>query len=124
MTAEESTKYLNSKRRSTVFIIVFVAVMAVLAIYSLSVNNFKMSFSEAWTVVWDRICGNIPDRATDYYGWIRDYMVMEQSVPRTVASILVGVVLAVSGAVMQTITRNPLTDPPSVYPPPPCWGTA
>ena len=111
MTAEESTKYLNSKRRSTVFIIVFVAVMAVLAIYSLSVNNFKMSFSEAWTVVWDRICGNIPDRATDYYGWIRDYMVMEQSVPRTVASILVGVVLAVSGAVMQTITRNPLTDP-------------
>ena len=54
MTAEESTKYLNSKRRSTVFIIVFVAVMAVLAIDSLSVNNFNFFYSAPKAIIYKR----------------------------------------------------------------------
>lgn len=38
-------------------------------------------------------------------------MVVNDNAPRTICGVCVGILLAVSGAVMQSITRNPLTDP-------------
>ena len=38
-------------------------------------------------------------------------IVVEQRIPRTVLAVLVGIALAVAGALMQGLTRNPLADP-------------
>ncbi len=40
-----------------------------------------------------------------------DYVVIEVNSPRAIAAILIGTILAVCGAVMQTITHNPLAEP-------------
>ncbi|WP_240916008.1 iron ABC transporter permease [Sanguibacter sp. HDW7] len=46
-----------------------------------------------------------PDGSND------SYIVHGLRVPRTIIGLLVGIALGVSGAVMQTLTRNPLADP-------------
>lgn len=38
-------------------------------------------------------------------------IVIEQRIPRTVLAVLIGIALAVAGALMQGLTRNPLADP-------------
>ena len=90
---------------------VLLAVLAVLSVYSLSINNFPVSFSEAIQAIINRINGIVPDRNTDYIAWMIDQVVIEINSPRTIGAFMVGTILAVSGAVMQTITRNPLAEP-------------
>jgi len=91
----------------TVLLIITVA----LSIYSLSVSNFHITLQEALDAIINRINGHIPDRQTDYIAWMIDYIVINDNVPRTIAAVLVGTVLAICGAVMQTLTRNPLAEP-------------
>ena len=85
-----------------------VALLAVLAIYSLSINNFKLTFEEAWTAVFNRIKGIEPET---YIDKMIDYVAIDVNAPRAIGAILVGTILAICGAVMQTITRNPLAEP-------------
>ena len=103
--------YLFTKKRSIIISLILVVAAFLLAVYSLSVHNFEISFPEAMRIVINHITGNIPSRETDYPGWIRDTVVMKYTAPRTIAAVIVGVILAVGGAIMQTLTRNPLTDP-------------
>lgn len=53
--------------------------------------------------VWRALTSNVSDNATS--------MLREIRFPRAAAAIFVGAALAVSGAIMQGLTRNPLTDP-------------
>ncbi len=78
---------------------------------SLSISRIDISFVQALQVVWNHLTGNVPSRAEDYLAWWTDYVVVNDNAPRTICGVCVGIVLAVSGAVMQSITRNPLTDP-------------
>jgi iron complex transport system permease protein len=48
---------------------------------------------------------------TEYSGTPADQIVVDLRVPRTVAALVVGAGLGVSGAVIQALTRNPLGDP-------------
>ena len=89
-------------------ILALLAVLAFLEIYSLSVNNFKVSFIEAWDAVLNRIKGVEP---VGYINKMIDYVVIEVDAPRALGAILIGTILSVSGVVMQTITRNPLAEP-------------
>ncbi len=79
--------------------------------YSLSVSRLEMTFAQALEAVWNHITGNVPSRAEDYQAWWRDYVIVNDNAPRTICGACVGIVLAASGAAMQSITRNPLTDP-------------
>ncbi|MEV5831461.1 iron chelate uptake ABC transporter family permease subunit [Spirillospora sp. NPDC052242] len=54
-------------------------------------------------VVWDALRGV---GSGEEYGMVRDLRI-----PRTVAGVLVGVGLGVAGALIQSLTRNPLADP-------------
>ncbi|WP_422115588.1 FecCD family ABC transporter permease [Brachybacterium sp. UNK5269] len=54
-------------------------------------------------IVWDAL--------TAYDGGLADHVVIRSRLQRTVAGIAVGAALAVAGAAMQGMTRNPLADP-------------
>ncbi|MBM7704150.1 FecCD family ABC transporter permease [Metabacillus iocasae] len=65
-----------------------------------------MVFGAAETTVWD-----VWLALTSQDGSDKVMMLQEIRLPREIAAIFVGAALAVSGAIMQGITRNPLADP-------------
>ena len=87
--------------------VILCVLIVISAIYSLKVNSFEMSFKEAWTAVFNRIMGIEP---STYHESMIDYVAIDVNAPRTIAAVLVGATLAICGAVMQTLTRNPLTN--------------
>ncbi len=89
-------------------IIALLVLMTMLAVYSLSVNNFKVSFMEACEAIYNRIAGIEPE---GYIAGMIDYVVIEVNAPRAIGAIAVGTTLAICGAVMQSVTHNPLSEP-------------
>lgn len=87
-------------RRARALLVVALALLVLAVVLSLAVGARPI----APAVVWQALVA--PD-ATD-----PDHLVvLTQRVPRTVVGLLAGAALAVAGAVMQGLTRNPLADP-------------
>jgi len=70
-----------------------------MAIFSISLGAKSIAF----TKVIDVLLGNDPDSL--------EAAIILQRIPRTVFGILAGGALGISGALMQSITRNPIADP-------------
>ncbi len=87
-------------RRARALLLIAVAALAVSIVLSLGVGARPI----APAVVWEAFVA--PDAANPDH-----IVVLSQRVPRTVIGILAGAALAVAGAVMQGLTRNPLADP-------------
>ena len=89
-------------RRSTAvrltWLVVGLAVLALLFVLSVAFGTRSVSVSE----VWSALGGDT--------GGIAEAAVIKR-VPRTVLALLVGAALALSGTTMQAVTRNPLADP-------------
>ena len=88
----------RSGRRRVVWLIVLLAVVAVVCVMSVTFGNRTVS---------------LPDIVAGLTGDIEsnNAAAVARRVPRTILALLVGAALAVSGAVMQGVTRNPLADP-------------
>ena len=80
-------------------IILCLALLSILAIFSISLGAKSIAF----TKVIDVLLGNDPDSL--------EAAIILQRIPRTVFGILAGGALGISGALMQSITRNPIADP-------------
>ena len=80
-------------------IILCLALLSILAIFSISLGAKSIAFSK----VVDVLLGNDPDSL--------EATIILQRIPRTVFGILAGGALGISGALMQSITRNPIADP-------------
>ncbi|MBR6038168.1 MAG: iron chelate uptake ABC transporter family permease subunit, partial [Candidatus Methanomethylophilaceae archaeon] len=65
---------------------------------------YDLSFVDCYRVIVDHITGNIVDETADD-------IVIYTRLPIGVFAVLTGAVLAVGGAVMQSMLRNPLADP-------------
>ena len=78
--------------------------------YSLSVSRLDITFMQALEALWNHLVGTVPVKSEDYSNWWIDKNVMNNGA-RVVCGICVGAILAICGAIMQSITRNPLTDP-------------
>lgn len=104
-------EYRASGRRRVLYAAILVVVIALICVYSLSISRVDISFTEALRIVWNHIIGDVPLRSENYHDWWIDQVVVNDNAPRTIAGICVGVILAVSGAIMHSVTRNPLTDP-------------
>ena len=113
MRSEKVAEYRRKEHRRFVYIAVFIVICVVLAFYSLSVSKFGVSMEDVFNSIVNRLTGNVPERGTgeQYYIWMLDKVIMEDNLPRAVGGIAVGATLAICGAMMQSITRNPLTDP-------------
>lgn len=103
--------YRAGGRRRTLYALILVLIIAVICVFSLSISRVDISFVQALEIIWNHITGDVPSRAEDYSAWWIDQVVTNDNAPRTIAGICVGVILAVSGAIMHSVTRNPLTDP-------------
>lgn len=103
--------YRRKDRRRARILIVLILLIFVICVYSLSVSRVDISFQQALEAIWNHITGDVPVKSENYKEWWIDTVIVKDNAPRTICGICVGTILAVSGAVMQSITRNPLTDP-------------
>lgn len=81
-------------------LIVGVALIVLIAIVSLRVGSIGISTSDAWNALFNY-------DAQVY----NETVVRTLRLPRTIIALGVGAALAVAGATMQAVTRNPLADP-------------
>ena len=87
------------KKKFVFSIILCLALLSIMAIFSISLWAKSIAFSK----VIDVLLGNDPDSL--------EAAIILQRIPRTVFGILAGGALGISGALMQSITRNPIADP-------------
>ncbi|OUZ09709.1 ABC transporter permease [Aeromicrobium sp. PE09-221] len=90
----------SSRRRRWLAVVVAMSALAAAAAVSIAVGAETLSVQR----VIEALSGASDDPTATT-------IVRESRVPRTVAAILVGAGLAVAGAVIQAMTRNPLADP-------------
>lgn len=108
-TREEFKRGYHRKRPLRIAVsLALIVALIVIAVFSLSINSFDMTFDDAWSAVLNRLKGIDP---VSYMDRMRDYVAIEVDAPRAFAAVFVGTILAVCGAVMQTVTRNPLAEP-------------
>ena len=87
------------KKKFVFSIILCLALLSIMAIFSISLGAKSIAF----TKVIDVLLGNDPDSL--------EAAIILQRIPRTVFGILAVGALGISGALMQSITRNPIADP-------------
>ena len=87
------------KKKIVFSIILCLTLLSIMAIFSISLGAKSIAF----TKVIDVLLGNDPDSL--------EAAIILQRIPRTVFGILAGGALGISGALMQSITRNPIADP-------------
>ena len=93
----------------------FIAVVAVVAValvfVSLTIGTRSMDISYVYDLVLDHIAGVTYDRDLQYQLWYDDIIVWDYRLPRAIFAIIAGAGLAVAGAAMQSVMKNPLADP-------------
>ncbi|MBR2254239.1 MAG: iron ABC transporter permease [Candidatus Methanomethylophilaceae archaeon] len=105
--SENVAHYRSTNRRRALYIVAIIAVIVVLSIFSVSRSTLSISFFQAYDLIVKHIMGTPLD---GYMEELRTTIIFDYNMPRTLGAILVGASLAISGAVMQSITRNSLTD--------------
>ena len=101
--------YHNYILRKVLFIVVVVACLFICTGISLTLGSRDIGFLEAYEILWEHITGAEYIIGTD--GWWDDYIIWDVRLPRILVAVVVGAALAVCGAVIQTIVKNPLADP-------------
>lgn len=87
------------KKNFVLSMVVCLALLFIIAIFSISFGAKQIAFSKVIEVLLGKDSDSI------------EATVILQRVPRTVFGILAGGALGISGALMQSITRNPIADP-------------
>ncbi|MGW0776887.1 FecCD family ABC transporter permease [Streptomyces sp. NPDC002835] len=80
-------------------LLVTLAALLLVGLLSVWVGTRGIPFTSTWSVLWE------PD------GSQASVIIHEYRIPRTLLALLVGMGLGLSGALMQSLTRNPLADP-------------
>ncbi|MCQ2070909.1 MAG: iron ABC transporter permease [archaeon] len=107
-TAWKKSEYLARRHKVKIAIIVLLVITTLASIYSLSMTQYPISFTRMLEIVYEGLCGITP---TDYEGRIEHKVIWEMYMPRVLAGLMVGAILGMAGAVMQSVIDNPLADP-------------
>lgn len=83
------------------------ALLVVSVVVAVTIGPAQISMGEVWTVIAHKL-GLAADSPVSR---LREGIVWELRLPRVLAAAAVGAGLAICGAVMQALTRNPLADP-------------
>ncbi len=105
---EEQVKgYRAREHRRVMILVVMIVIIAALGIYSATLETMTIKYSEVIEIIRKAIAGEPWDSRLEE---VKASIIFGRSMPRTIAAILVGLSLSIGGAMMQSITRNPLTD--------------
>ena len=97
----------DARRRGWLAIGVLALILVFAVIYSVTLGRYGVSMANAWLILWNHIVPVTSPSWTDV-----DANVVEMvRLPRILAALLVGSGLAISGAALQGMFRNPLVDP-------------
>lgn len=87
------------KYRQWITLIVFTVLLIITCAWSMTSGEYKMSFGTFFTTLFGQ-------------GAYTDTLILlEFRLPRMIITILAGAALAMSGAIIQSVTRNPLAEP-------------
>jgi iron complex transport system permease protein len=99
----------NSYRRRIAVRAVFIAscamVCLVVALYSATLGTYPISAGEVYDIIIKAIAG------VDQSGSTAAHVVLQLRLPRILGAIICGASLAICGAAMQSMMKNPLADP-------------
>ncbi len=76
-------------------------------IYSVTVGRYDLRLLDVLSILWD----NLAPGANKSWDAIAETVVEQVRLPRILAAVLIGFGLAISGAALQGLFRNPLVDP-------------
>ncbi len=113
MTGRDEMKeaYGRYTARRLLFIAVFAVMMVAMFFVSLTVGTRSLSVSEVYGLFIDHLKGVTYDRILEHDLWYDDRIVWEFRAPRALFALIAGAGLAVAGAAMQSVMKNPLADP-------------
>lgn len=97
--------------RRIIFIIILAVIVALFFFISLGVGTREISISHVYELLVDHLRGVTYDRDSEYLLWFDDNIVWNYRLPRAIFAIVAGAGLAVAGATMQSVMKNPLADP-------------
>jgi len=96
--------WLDKKNISQTLVTVIAVIICFISLFcALSFGAADISFADVWHSVW-------PNETDKDAGFIQR-IIWELRMPRAILALLAGSGLAVSGLILQTVTRNPLADP-------------
>ncbi|WP_026529943.1 Fe(3+)-siderophore ABC transporter permease [Haematomicrobium sanguinis] len=99
LTAKPPRAAIKSRSWRTLGLVIALAALALVAVLSISVGARPIPFNEV-------LSGLFNPSGTE-----ADIIIGESRLPRTVVGLIVGAALGVAGALIQSLTRNPLADP-------------
>ena len=88
-------------------VIALLSVLLFAVTYSVTLGRYDIGMWDVWRILWDNIVPSSDPSWTD----VQESVVELVRMPRILAALLVGAGLAVSGAALQGLFRNPLVDP-------------
>jgi len=101
--------YKKSQIRFRNVMVLLSLLMAAIFTVGLSVAQYPITFSETIKILIDNL-NNTVDIET-YDDWIKNEIVINMNIPRLITGMCIGLILSVSGAIMQITVRNPMADP-------------
>jgi len=101
--------YKKYTKRKIIFISLCVVAAVVSVGLSVSIGGRNIEFFQVYGTIFDHISGKSFMPGTSE--WMDDFIIWNVRVPRAVFAAVAGAGLAVAGAVMQSVMKNPLADP-------------
>lgn len=85
-----------------------VVVLGAAIIVAVSIGSISVPVSDVWAIIADRV---LPGRTEPHWSPSDEHIVWNLRLPRVLLGAVVGASLAMAGAALQALTRNPLADP-------------
>ena len=100
---EEMVVYRRNAFLKISFILACIAGAVIIAGLTLTIGDYPIGFVHSFEVLWNHLMGTPEDE-------IEDFIIWRIRTPRIFIGLIAGIGLAVCGAVMQSILKNPLAD--------------
>ena len=94
--------------RFTALLAVLAAALVMATLLAVSLGAVRVPLSDTWRIIAHHV---LPGSVTPSFTAIQDRIVWDFRMPRALLAIFVGAGLALVGAVLQAVVRNPLADP-------------
>ena len=107
--SEMKEAYSRYTFRKIIFILASLAAVILLFFVSLCIGTLDLSVVDVYDLFIKHVMGTTYE--VDDPIWFKDHIVWEYRVPRALFAIIAGMSLSISGAVMQSVMKNPLADP-------------